>query len=208
MLRRIRPVGVRRRIRNASPIGRGRRALSRFFQLEINLFAEGYVDMTPEARVERDRMERDDLWKQLSLAISMRSSGDQITWTTLSIFFATNAVLLAALFRSGQYPNPWIGAIISALAFSLSVLWCLITMRILERLGMHERIIRIIQSELFLDSRPLWRQLAVCQKLTEAEDEHEIGRGARARVLIPWALRIVAALWLVGLGCFLYKARC
>jgi hypothetical protein len=146
-----------------------------------------------------------DLWRQLSNAIQMRTSGDQIAWTTLSIFWAANALLLSALFRNGDYPNPQVGAIIAAFASLLSLLWYFIEKRILGRLNYHDKIIRTIQNELFKDNSRA-RALAVCQALTDAEDERELGKSVRARVLIPRALLGVLAIWVVGFSCFLCVA--
>lgn len=48
---------------------------------------------------------------------------DQIVWAAFGVFWAANAVLLVALFTSGDLPKQTVGLIVSVVGIALSLVW-------------------------------------------------------------------------------------
>src|SRR3990170_1557415 len=96
--------------------------------------------------------DKEELRFRLELAISYRNHEDQIIWTAFGIFFATNAVLLVALFQTGDFPNAPVGTLISLAGAFMSVAWALIQRRALGHLERYEALAERIERKLNLPS--------------------------------------------------------
>ncbi len=64
-----------------------------------------------------------DHWNQLGNAVTLVAKQDQIVWAAFGVFWAANAVLLVALFTSGDLPKQTVGLIVSVVGIALSLVW-------------------------------------------------------------------------------------
>jgi hypothetical protein len=55
----------------------------------------------------------DGLWSQLGNAVALAAKQDQIVWAVFGVFWAANAVLLVALFTTGDLPKRSVGLVVS-----------------------------------------------------------------------------------------------
>jgi hypothetical protein len=144
---------------------------------------------------------RQELWDQLSRAIELRSSQDQVLWSIFGTFGATNAILLVALFTTGEFPkDPWLGVVVTAVGFSLSILWHFIQSRALGHVKRHEALMKCIEAELRLPP-----DFAVSAEINRASFDSQVGRGIRARTVMRLLGLGSALLWAVALLTFLAK---
>ena len=144
---------------------------------------------------------RQDLWTQLGYAINMRSSIDQVLWTVFGTFWATNAILLVALFTTGDVPsNPKVGLVVAVLGLSLSVIWHLVQNRALGHLVLFETIISRVEKTLRIDP-----DFAVSHDINRADYCRFLERGPRARTLMALCSKIVFFLWTAAFLFFLFK---
>jgi hypothetical protein len=86
-----------------------------------------------------------DHWSQLSNAVTLASTTNQIVWTVFGIFSAADAVLLVALFTTGDLPKSAPGLVVSAVGATMSGAWFLIQLRAIRFLGFYEAIIRELE---------------------------------------------------------------
>ena len=84
---------------------------------------------------------------QLSNAVALASTTNQIVWTVFGIFWAANAVLLVALFTTGDLPRRTPGLVVAAVGLALSAVWFLIQLRAILYLGFYEGVIRELESK-------------------------------------------------------------
>lgn len=84
---------------------------------------------------------------QLSNAIELSCKEDQITWLIFSVFWPANALLLVALFTTGDLPTRNVGIIVSGIGFILSVIWTIIQIRAIAHLRFFETVIDRIESK-------------------------------------------------------------
>ena len=68
-------------------------------------------------------LNRPEIWTQLTNAINLRASKDQVLWSIFGAFWGANAILLVALFTTGKPPVESVGAVVSIVGFSLSLIW-------------------------------------------------------------------------------------
>ena len=94
-------------------------------------------------------LDRDELWRQLENAISLRSSQDSVLWQAFSLFLATNGVLLVALFTTGKFPTWEVAQIVAAVGMLMSGVWGLIQHRALARIKIFEHLLKDIDGKLF-----------------------------------------------------------
>ncbi len=92
---------------------------------------------------------RDELWKQLENAISLRSSENSALWQAFSLFLATNGVLLIALFTAGKLPMRDVALIVSGVGIVISILWTLVQRRPLAHIKAYEGLRDTIENKLF-----------------------------------------------------------
>ncbi len=134
---------------------------------------------------------RQELWTQLANAVNLRSSQDQVLWTILGFFGATNAVLLSAMFASGDFPKSrWIQGVLVISGLLLSFAWHLIQGRALGHIKRHEALMALIERTLDLPAG-----MAVSAQINQSLYDIHLGGGIPARYVIArfgWA---TALLW-------------
>ena len=97
-------------------------------------------------------LERSEMWIQLTNAINLRSSQDQVLWSIFGTFWAANAILLVALFTTGDLPtNRIVGIIVATFGTVLSIVWHIIQTRALGHLMRHEELMRKLEAKLDFD---------------------------------------------------------
>ncbi|MFI5259162.1 MAG: hypothetical protein ACHQ01_06075 [Candidatus Limnocylindrales bacterium] len=134
---------------------------------------------------------RDELWKQLENAIALRSSEDQVLWTLFSIFWASNAILLVALFTTGTLPkDPTVGVIVAIVGLVLCLAWALLQRRGLRHLIRFEKLMEKVEQLLGIDA-----SLAVSAEINRADYDLYVGRGPRARQVMQACPLAGALLW-------------
>lgn len=100
------------------------------------------------------KVTRAELLMQLQNAVALRNGQDQVLWTIVGFFGASNAVLLAGLFQSGQFPaNPWVPTILIAAAIVLCAAWSEIQRRAIGHIARHERVMYELEIALALPVR-------------------------------------------------------
>lgn len=143
-------------------------------------------------------MERSDRWSQLANAIQMRSTQDQVLWSILGTFWATNALLLVALFTTGDLPkNPIVGIAVAVAGVLVSLVWYLIQNRALGHIARHEQLMKSLEQALELDSE---------LTITNTKSYRQYMRGPPARVVMRALSMVVLVLWAVTLFLFLGRA--
>jgi uncharacterized membrane protein len=88
---------------------------------------------------------RSDLWNQLGNAVTLVAKQDQIVWAVFGVFWAANAVLLVALFTSGDLPKRPVGLVVSIVGIALSLVWLTIEHRAVGWLKFYEAIVRELE---------------------------------------------------------------
>ncbi|MGD0339923.1 MAG: hypothetical protein ABSB78_14175 [Bacteroidota bacterium] len=88
-----------------------------------------------------------DACSQLANAIQLSCKQDQITWAIFGVFWPANALLLVALFTTGDFPKQNVGIVVSIVGFILSVVWTLIQYRALAHLVFFESVIQRIETK-------------------------------------------------------------
>ena len=143
---------------------------------------------------------RAELWEQLSRAIDLRASQDQVLWSIFGFFGATNAILLAALFANGEFPkDPWVNSVVIVAGLLLSYLWQKIQKRALGHIEHHEALMEIIERTLEVP-----QEFAVSVKINCSPYARDLGKGIPAREIMErcgWGSAILwAAIAAICLG--------
>jgi hypothetical protein len=140
-----------------------------------------------------------NLQTQLSTVWNARYQQDQVLWRVFAAFWPTNAILLAALFRSaGQKVTPKLGAITALCGVFVGFVWFLIQRRALGHVKRIELIAENLEKVLL---GPAFSPYALSLRFS-AGDSKKIG-GLAARTLMPFCTAIVTGVWLLGLAYFL-----
>jgi hypothetical protein len=72
-----------------------------------------------------------------------------VLWAIFGAFWGSNAILLVALFKDGDFPtNHWVGAIIATVGASQSFVWQHIQARALGGIERHEATMHAIEEHL------------------------------------------------------------
>jgi len=136
-----------------------------------------------------------NLQAQLSIVWTARYQQDQVLWRVFGVFWPTNAILLAALFRSsGQSLPPKIGAITALCGAFVATVWFLIQRRALGHVKRIESIAEGIEKALLAPTQCAY---ALSPRLSNTARD-KIG-GVTARTLMPICTAVVFLLWLLGL---------
>ena len=144
---------------------------------------------------------RSEMWLQLTNAINLRSSQDQVLWSIFGTFWAANAILLVALFTTGNLPsNPAVGIVISVVGLFLSLTWHAIQARALGHIIRHEELIRKIEVELGFDT-----ELAVSPEINRQAYSQYFGRLPRARKIMAMCSIGGAFLWALAIAFFVFE---
>jgi len=145
--------------------------------------------------------DRPELWSQLENAINLRSSEDQVLWSIFGTFWAANAILLIALFTTGDLPsNPTVGVVIASVGTALSLIWHGIQSRALGHVKRHEELMKTLEEELQIP--PCF---AVSAEINRSSYDQYLRRGFRARTLMPLCSLGGAVLWILALIFFVVK---
>ncbi len=136
---------------------------------------------------------REELFQQLSRAVELRSSQDQVLWSIFGFFGTTNAVLLTALFASGDFPkNYGITLTIAIVGLSVSVTWHLIQTRALGHCKRYEALIATLEQILAIPEN-----LALSASINTALFQNHLGTGGiPVRTLLAKVAWFTAALWI------------
>lgn len=120
-----------------------------------------------------------ELWDQLRNTTTMVVSQDRSVWSIFGIFWAANAVLLVALFRTGEMPTGLVGKSVSGVGMLLSLAWLSIQQRALAYLHRYEDLAERIERELSFDPR-----FALSGKINTEDWERHLATGPRARTIM------------------------
>jgi hypothetical protein len=133
--------------------------------------------------------QNENLWKQLENALAARSTQDQVTWSIFGIFWASNALLLVAIFTSqGKYAI----TIVSLIGVFTCCVWFILVHRALGHIKEYEAVMSGIE-DILLKDRPAFR-------LTLPPNTKSKISGSQARVVMRWAIAIFLGIWIVGLS--------
>jgi hypothetical protein len=134
---------------------------------------------------------REELFIQLTNAIAMRSAQDQVLWTILGFFGATDAVLLSSMFSSGNFPKDGnIALILVLVGLFVSFFWHCIQSRALGHIKRHENTIKNIEVRLGIPG-----EFAVSAQIDKQGFERHLGRQIPARVLLSKLGWLSGLLW-------------
>jgi hypothetical protein len=136
---------------------------------------------------------REELLQQLANAIQLRSSQDQVLWGIHGVFWASNSILLVALFANGKIPTPNIGTILSSVGLFMSLTWYFMQRRALGHVKRHEALMARIDLVLFKDSDAMYGITY------EADYKKYLSGRPRARSVMPAAVIIFMIVWTIGL---------
>ncbi len=153
------------------------------------------------ANKEPDEISESAAWKQLSNAVALGAKQDQIVWTVFGVFWAANAVLLVALFATGDLPERRVGIIASAFGIALSAVWWRVERRAIEYLGAYEEVIRRLERRLLGEPS----QFALSRGLNEELFEKKV-QGSSVRPLVEGVCIVFIGVWLGALIFFVLSA--
>ena len=136
-----------------------------------------------------EEVSRDDLWKQLQNALSARSTQDQVTWSIFGIFWASNAVLLVAIFTSQE---KFALSIVSTIGIFTSCVWYSLVHRALGHIREYERVMSDIE-DILLKGHQNFRLTLETNSKTRIS-------GKQARAVMRWAIGVFLMIWILGLG--------
>jgi len=141
------------------------------------------------------------LREQLMRAYAQRSDQDGVLWHVFGIFWGSNAILLIALFSSGDFPkNPFVGVIVSCVATLVSLIWYGVQRRALGNVLRLEEISKRIERRL---------EMPVEYSLHAAPEEELtkklLERGPQARRIILPGILIATLAWITSAIAFLLQ---
>jgi hypothetical protein len=148
-----------------------------------------------------ENADRDRLWDQLANALGQVAKQDQIAWVIFSVFWAADAVLLVALFTTGQAPMPLVGIVVCLIGFALSYVWTVIEKRAIGYLRFYEKVVDALERQLNIPP-----EFALSGAINERFRTEVTGPSTRP--LVIWCGRISAILWIGGLLWFVYRLAC
>jgi 8-oxo-dGTP diphosphatase len=172
-------------------------------EIPVNLSGGGHRSAIEawRNRILKPELPSFNLQSQLSIVWTARYQQDQVLWRVFAAFWPTNAILLAALFRSsGQTLPPKIGATTALCGMFVATVWFLIQRRALGHVKRIETIAERIENILLTPARSAF---ALSSNLS-ASGEDEIG-GVASRTLMPLCTAAVFLLWLFGLLHFVHQ---
>jgi hypothetical protein len=139
----------------------------------------------------RNQPDRPELFQQLANAVTMCSAEDQVIWAIFGTFWATNAILLVALFSTGELPkSPAVGIAVSAVGAGLSIVWHLIQQRALGHLQRFEELVELLEKRLQVPT-----DLALSAKVNTSAYTRFLSKGVRARKLMVGCSLASTLLW-------------
>ena len=88
--------------------------------------------------------------EQLANAVAISAKQDQLVWTVFGVFWTADAVLLVALFTSGELPSREVAIVVAAVGCLLSLVWSIIQFRSIASFRYYELIIERLESDEYL----------------------------------------------------------
>jgi hypothetical protein len=155
------------------------------------------MNMDPIAENENNLQQnsQENYWNQFSNVVAMAAKEDQIIWTIFGVFWAANAVLIVALFTTGNLPESLVGILVSIIGLILSIIWALIQHRAINWLRYYEHIIfRIERKYLHL---PM--DINLSPRINKFAKKKIIKGKVRVRVLMNYSGPVAVILWLLAL---------
>jgi hypothetical protein len=146
------------------------------------------------------KFRREELRGQLTNAINLRSSQDQVLWSIFGTFWAANAILLVAFFPNGRLSHDWASTMIVIFGVLLSIIWSFIQHRALGHIEAYEALMEKIEKELGVDY-----EFAVSLGLNEKLYENHLKKGLSARSVMEISPFVGMFTWFVILGIFLCR---
>jgi hypothetical protein len=142
------------------------------------------------------------LWNQLQNAVAFVAKEDQIIWTIFGIFWAANALLLAALFVQGKVPDRTVGIVISAAGAVLSLIWAVIQSRALRFLHFYEKVQEALEAQLLTDG---YRVYTLSRGLNQETFDKSRGTRVPARIIMRGSSVGCAVAWVLSTVGFLCR---
>jgi ADP-ribose pyrophosphatase YjhB (NUDIX family) len=174
---------------------------SRFFSInEIpeNIAGGGHNKAINDWK-QRSAKNRPLLENQLNNVVAARSSQDQILWSIIGVFGAINAILLVALFPSGDLPeNPLIGIIVCLIGLVVSILWKFMQRRALFHIYYLEDLESLIEQNLDIENR-----FSISPRLNQTLAFKYLSKKPKARTVMQIFGLGMIILWSLGLIGFL-----
>jgi len=137
------------------------------------------------------KLSRPELWNQLQNALSSRSGIDQVYWSSYGLFWAANAVLLVALFSTGDFPvDPLVPIVISIAGLFQFLAWRTIHDRVLWHLNRVEALMERIEEDIGLGERH-----ALSVRLSESDYREFFAKGPSARRAVKVSIHLVGISW-------------
>lgn len=127
----------------------------------------------------------DGLWSQLGNAVALAAKQDQIVWTIFGVFWAADAVLLVALFTTGDVPKRPVGLVVSIVGVAISGVWTAIQHRAIEWLKFYETVMKELEGKKYLHVPP---SIAVTGRREQV-------KGVRVRGLMLACPLVSVVLW-------------
>lgn len=138
----------------------------------------------------------DALRDQLANAIAMSAKQDQIVWAVFGVFWAAGAVLLVALFTTGDAPSRSVGLVVSSAGTVLSVVWAIIRARAIGYLHFYDSVVQEIETRLKLPA-----DIALSGRINKRLHSANV-KGIPVRDLMVKCTIAVAVLWAITLAWF------
>ncbi|NQT79922.1 MAG: hypothetical protein HQ555_05970 [Candidatus Aminicenantes bacterium] len=139
------------------------------------------------------------LQHQLANINSLRSSQDQVLWNICGIFWAANAILLVALFTSGDFPNNIVGIVISLVGLAFSLTWHKLQNRALGNVIRLEKIRKRLEDKLKID--PIYS----ADSEVDSCEFKKLLKGKSAREIMPKCCLGGAVFWSIALLFFILR---
>jgi len=144
-----------------------------------------------------DSFTNEQLWNQLANAVSLDASENQVVWTIFGLFWAADAILLVALFTTGDIPKRPVGMLVSLAGVILSAVWYLIQKRAIGYLEFYDAVVDRLERRLGLPTG-----LAVSGKINDQLYKFSLKGSVSIRPLMNRCAGASALLWVAALFWF------
>lgn len=130
------------------------------------------------------------------LQILLRSAQDQVLWTMFGIFWAANAILIVAVFNTGELPDePWITGVIASVGALMCLVWHWVQSRALGNVIKHERLMQRLEKSFIPEPHRTSRSPEEVYNELLGSGAPWYTRGPRARNLISFCSLSAVLIW-------------
>ena len=136
--------------------------------------------------------------EQLANLVALLAKQDQISWTIYGLFWPANALLLVALFTTGDLPTQVVGIVVSVVGVVLSMVWTVIQFRAIAHLDYYEAIIDRIEEQYV----HVPTDIAISGRLNADLFRSKVAGTLRVRPLIKASPIVAAVLWILSASWF------